>query len=197
MTAFCFHMQAPTSQASSSQSAAGQPSTASASHPAASDFSEIQPASSTEDVSGQTTFASPYKNTAISKLMSETKGPSTTVPDTETSMSTQPTQMSPPPRATAAAPEHTVSHTAPTTERIQAVPGFDTRSSAKEQALNTGGFRSSSGVPSEDELAQLYASEGQAGQVWHHSLMPHALRSRLALSTACLVKLWGIFHGNT
>lgn len=137
------------------------------SQPAGSDFSEIQPASSSnEDASGQTVFAAPYKNTAISKLMGETKGPSTTIPPNETTQVVQtPAQQSQHPQATMAGPEPTVSQTAPTTERLQTVPGFDSKSPVQGQNMNTGGFRSSSGVPSEDELAQLYSNEAEGSQV--------------------------------
>ena len=130
--------------------------------PASSDFSEIQPASNSEDASGQTVFAAPYKNTAISKLMSETKGPSTTIPPSEPTRTLS--QQSQQPQATIAGPEPTVSQTAPTTESLQTVPGCDSRSSGQGQNMSTGGFRSSS-VPSEDEVSQLYPNEGEGGQV--------------------------------
>lgn len=140
-------------------------STAAPSQPASSDLSEIQPASTRDDTSGQTVFAAPYKNTAISKLMSQTKGPSTTVPPTETSQSVQ--NLAPQsqyPEATISGPQATVSETAPTSERVQTVSGFETKS-PQGQNMNTGGFRSSSGVPSEDELAQLYSNDAEAAQV--------------------------------
>lgn len=63
-----------------------------------------------------------------------------------------------------AGPEPTVSHTAPTTERLQTVPGFDSRSPVQGQNMSTGGFRSSS-VPSEDEVSQLYPNEGEGEAV--------------------------------
>lgn len=136
------------------------------SQPASSDLSEIQPASSSEDASGQTVFAATYKNTAISKLMGETKGPSTTIPSSENTQAVQaPVQQSQHPQAIMAGHEPTVSQTAPTTERLQTVPGFDSKSPVQGQNMNTGGFRSSSGVPSEDELAQLYSNEAEGSQV--------------------------------
>lgn len=137
------------------------------SQPASSDFSEIQPASSSEDASGQTIFAAPYKNTAISKLMGETKGPSTTIPPNETTQGVQtPAQQSQHTQATTMAGfGPAVSQTAPTTERLQNVPGFDSKSPGPGQNMTTGGFRSSSGVPSEDELAQLYSDEAEGSQV--------------------------------
>ena len=136
------------------------------SQPASSDFSEIQPASSSEDANGQTVFAAPYKSTAISKLMGETKGPSTTIPPSEITQGVQtPVQQAQHPQATTAGPETTVSQTAPTTERLQTVPGFDSKLPVQGQNMNTGGFRSSSGVPSEDELAQLYSNEAEGSQV--------------------------------
>ncbi|KAL0055654.1 hypothetical protein WJX82_002810 [Trebouxia sp. C0006] len=59
-----------------------------------------------------------------------------------------------------------------TTERVQDVAGFDKSSQAapaQGQNMATGGFRSSSGVPSEDELNELYTNEagaqGRGGQV--------------------------------
>lgn len=132
-----------------------------------SEFSEIQPASSSEDVSGQTVFATPYKNTAISKLMAETKGPSTTVPAvTENSQSAQNPATSQQPQRS----EPEVEQSAPplTSEKVQSVAGYDNSSEAvpaQGQNMATGGFRSSSGVPSEDELAQLYSNELGGAQV--------------------------------
>ena len=99
--------------------------------------------------------------------MSETKGPSTTVPPNETLQAVQtPVQQSSHPQATMAGPEATVSQTAPTNERLQTVPGFDSKSPVQGQNMNSGGFRSSSGVPSEDELAQLYSNEAERSQVY-------------------------------
>lgn len=97
--------------------------------------------------------------------MNETKGPSTTIPPSEPTRSPQTlSQQSQHPQATMAGPEPTVSQTAPTTERLQTVPGFDSRSPGQGQNMSTGGFRSSS-VPSEDEVSQLYPNEGEGGQV--------------------------------
>ncbi|KAL3153612.1 hypothetical protein ABBQ32_013217 [Trebouxia sp. C0010 RCD-2024] len=93
--------------------------------------------------------------------MSQTRGPSTTIPPSETSQSAQ--NLSPQaqyPQATMSGPQATVSQTAPTTE-----PGFENKLPVQGQNLNSGGFRSSSGVPSEDELAQLYTNDAEAAQV--------------------------------
>ena len=98
--------------------------------------------------------------------MGETKGPSTTIPPSGTSQAVQtPPQQAPHPQATMAGPEPTVSQTAPTAERLQTVPGFDNKLPVQGQNMNTGGFRSSSGVPSEHELAQLYSNEAERSQV--------------------------------
>ncbi|KAL0024099.1 hypothetical protein WJX79_006862 [Trebouxia sp. C0005] len=137
----------------------------------ASEFSEIQPASSAEDVSGQTVFATPYKNTAITKLMSETTGPSVTVPASTESSNSQAAYTPSPVRQQQPQVPHPVEHATHrsgpslTTERIQDVAGFDKSSQpapVQGQNVATGGFRSSSGVPSEDELNQLYANEAEA-----------------------------------
>lgn len=104
--------------------------------------------------------------------MSETKGPSTTVPPSMETSSSQAANVSSPvpeqqPR-TAEPVEQAALHTADpiepslTSERVQNVAGFDTSNEAapvQGQNMATGGFRSSSGVPSEDELNQLYTSE--------------------------------------
>ncbi|KAL0017770.1 hypothetical protein WJX77_001053 [Trebouxia sp. C0004] len=144
----------------------------------ASQFSEIQPASSSEDVSGQTIFATPYKNTAITKLMGETSGPSTTVAASTESSSSQAPYTPSPVREQQPQVSHPAEQAAHrsgsslTTERVQGVAGVDKSSQAapvQGQNMATGGFRSSSGVPSEDELNQLYSNEdgaqGGAGQV--------------------------------
>ena len=98
--------------------------------------------------------------------MAETTGPSTTIPPSTSSQLTQSAQQqSQHPQATTAAPEPEVTESEPNTERVQTVPGFDSKASAQGQNMNTGGFRSSSGVPSEDELAQLYSNDAQGSQV--------------------------------
>ena len=143
-----------------------------------SEFSEIQPASSSEDATPQTVFAAPYKQTAIAKLMTETKGPSTTVPSTHEGDNSQTTRtaasMQQEPQASELAAEQSLpqgiqSGGAPvTSERVRRVSGYDNSSepaAVQGQNMNTGGFRSSSGVPSEDELAQLYTNEVGVAQV--------------------------------
>ncbi len=116
-------------------------------------------------------FATPYKNTAISKLMSKTTGPSTTVPASTESGSSQAAYTPSPVRQQQPQVSHPVEHAAHrpgpslTTERVQDVAGFDKPSQAapvQGQNMATGGFRSSSGVPSEDELNQLYPNEDAA-----------------------------------
>lgn len=98
--------------------------------------------------------------------MSQTRGPSTTIPPSESTQSAQNlAPLSQDPQATMSGPQTTVSQTAPTTERLQNVPGFESKSPVQGHNLNTGGFRSSSGVPSEDELAQLYTNDAEAAQV--------------------------------
>ena len=84
-----------------------------------------------------------------------------------------------------AGPEPTVSQTAPTTERLQTVPGFDSKSSGQGQNMSTGGFRSSS-VPSEDEVSQLYPNEGEGGQVSALSTAPTHAWSLVLLAAASL-----------
>lgn len=104
--------------------------------------------------------------------MSETKGPSTTVPPSVETSGSQAANVSSPvpeqqPRA-AQPVEQAALHTADpiepslTSERVQNVAGFDSANEGapvQGQNMATGGFRSSSGVPSEDELNQLYTSE--------------------------------------
>ena len=116
-------------------------------------------------------FATPYKNTAISKLMNETTGPSTTVPASTESGSSQAAHAPSPVRQQQPQVSHPVEHAAHrsgpslTTERVQDVAGFDKSSQAvpvQGQNMATGGFRSSSGVPSEDELNQLYSNKDGA-----------------------------------
>ena len=140
----------------------------------ASEFAEIQPAGASEDASSQTVFAPGYKNNAISKLMAETTGPSTTVPASRDTESARPaetdssaiTQQQPRSQVSHAPAASSVSQTQSTaapvsSERVQNVSGFDSTGETALPAghnMTTGGFRSSSGVPSEDELNQLYTN---------------------------------------
>ena len=103
--------------------------------------------------------------------MSETTGPSTTVPAGTESGSSQAAYTPSPARQQQPQVSHPVeqaSHRSGpslTTERVQDVAGFDKSSQAapaQGQNMATGGFRSSSGVPSEDELNELYANEAGA-----------------------------------
>lgn len=124
--------------------------------------------------------------------MAETTGPSTTVPPSSNQSSQVAPQQSQHPQASAAAPEPTVRQTETNTERFQAVPDSDNKTSAQGQNLNTGGFRSSSGVPSEDELAQLYSNDAQASQVIANAcalpsggeVLPN-LHAQLCIETLC------------
>ena len=147
----------------------------------ASEFAEIQPAGASEDVSNQTVFAPGYNNNAIPKLMSETTGPSTTVPPSRDTEVTRPAQADSSaiaqqqPRSqvsqapAAAFVPQTQSTAAPvSSERVQNVSGFDNTGETALPAghnMTTGGFRSSSGVPSEDELNQLYTNSVGNSQV--------------------------------
>ena len=103
--------------------------------------------------------------------MSETTGPSTTIPANTESSSSQAAYTPSPVRQqqpqVSDPMEHAAHRSGPslTTERVQDVAGFDKSSQAapvQGQNMATGGFRSSSGVPSEDELAQLYSNEDGA-----------------------------------
>ncbi len=103
--------------------------------------------------------------------MSETTGPSTTVPASTESSSSQAAYTPSPVRQQQPQVSHPVEHGAHrsgpslTSERVQDVAGFDKSGQAapvQGQNMATGGFRSSSGVPSEDELAQLYSNEDGA-----------------------------------
>ncbi len=103
--------------------------------------------------------------------MSETTGPSTTVPASTESSSSQAAYTPSPVRQQQPQVSHPVEHASHrsgpslTTERVQDVAGFDKSSQAapvQGQNMATGGFRSSSGVPSEDELNELYANEAGA-----------------------------------
>ena len=103
--------------------------------------------------------------------MSETTGPSTTVPASTESSSSQAAFTPSPVRQQQPQVSHPVEHASHrsgpslTTERVQDVAGFDKSSQAapaQGQNMATGGFRSSSGVPSEDELNELYANEAGA-----------------------------------
>ena len=103
--------------------------------------------------------------------MSETTGPSVTVPASTESSNSQAAYTPSPVRQQQPQVPHPVEHATHrsgpslTTERIQDVAGFDKSSQpapVQGQNMATGGFRSSSGVPSEDELNQLYANEAEA-----------------------------------